>query len=118
MEFNSFYTLPSHPPQSQFYLPSRRLQDHERVAGGDAAVATDIGDGERRGIARAAADCDFERDRGVGAGECAVGVEVAFLRRSGSCCIRLIRRVLVVSYVISCDAVERVSLSGFSDKNR
>ena len=75
--------------RSQINRASRRLQDHERVEGCDAVVATDIGGGERRGVARAAAGCELERDRGVCGGEDAVRVEVAaqwFISHSNRLC--------------------------------
>jgi len=60
-------------PQLQIDRLCRRLQDHERVKGGDLAVTAHVS-----GIVeRADANRDFERDCGICGGESVVVVEVA-----------------------------------------
>ena len=51
---------------TDFYTPSRRLQDHQRVERGDAAVTADV----PARVGRAAADRNLKRDHGVRGGEC------------------------------------------------
>jgi hypothetical protein len=42
--------------QGSLNRASRRLQDHERIEGSDAVIATDVRGSERCGVARAAAN--------------------------------------------------------------
>jgi len=62
----------------QVYRACRRLQDHESIERGDAAIAAHI----PSRVGRAAAGCDLERDNGVCGGErwC-----WRFIRSRGAC---------------------------------
>ena len=60
-------------------MPSRSLEDHERVERGDAVVAADV-----RGGVVCAGGCNLERDCGVCGGDPVVAIEVACLRWRGN----------------------------------